>query len=178
MKRLAFILILPLAFACITQKAAVEEASDVSTQPGNGSIEISTNSDEGSSSDAEPVDSYTKPEKPFRTKATLGEIARKTDHYEIVSAEIEGVLLFMTINYSGGCAAHEFEFVGSRAISKSLPPQRSVMLVHDNGEDMCEAWVERKIEIDISELAVKQEKGNEIILNLEGFDEPLKFVFP
>ena len=170
MKRLAFILILPLAFACKTQKAAVEEAAEPATQPGNGS-EITAETEE-------PTDSNTKPEKPYRVKATLGEIAPKTDHYEIVSAEIEGVLLFMTINYSGGCAAHEFEFVGSRAISKSLPPQRSVILLHDNGDDMCEAWVERKIEIDISELAYKQEKGSEIILNLEGYDEPLKFVFP
>jgi hypothetical protein len=178
MKRLAFILILPLAFACKTQKAAVEEAPEASTQPGNGSIEISTNSDEGSSTDEEPVDSNTKPEKPFRTKAVFGEVGGKTDHYNIISAEIEGVLLFITVEYSGGCAHHTFEFVGNRATSKSIPPQRSVMLFHENGGDMCEAMVTRNIEIDISELAMKQEKGNEIILNLEGYNEPLKFVFP
>ena len=178
MKRLAFILILPLAFACKTTENGAEAAAEPTPQPGDGSIEISTGAEEASSEEEGPGDSYTKPEKPYRTKATLGEIARKTDHYEIVSAEIEGVLLFMTINYSGGCAAHEFEFVGSRGISKSLPPQRSVILLHDNGEDMCEGWVTRQIEIDISELALKQEKGSEIILNLEGYDEPLKFVFP
>ena len=178
MKRLAFILILPMAFACKTQKSAVEEASEPATQPGNGSIEISANTEEASSSDEEPGDSNTKPEKPFRTKATLGEIGGKTDHYNILSAEVEGVLLFMTIEYSGGCARHDFQFIGNRGFSKSIPPQRSVMLMHDNGDDMCEAMVKRDIEIDISELAMKQEKGNEIILNLEGYDEPLKFISP
>ncbi len=178
MKRLAFILILPLAFACKTQENAVKESADPTTEPGNGSVEITANSEEETGSDEETGDSYTKPQKPYRTKAKLGEIGRKTDHYNIVSAEIEGALLFMKIEYSGGCAEHNFEFIGSQAISKSLPPQRAVMLMHDNGDDMCEGWVQRDIEIDISELAYKQEKGSEIILNLEGYDEPLKFVFP
>ncbi|PWL27150.1 MAG: hypothetical protein DCO96_12500 [Fluviicola sp. XM-24bin1] len=177
MKRLAFILILPLAFACKTQKNAAEEAAEPTTQPGNGSIEITTNTEEDGTVEA-TEDSNSKPQKPYRTKAKLGEVARKSDYYEIASAKIEGTLLLMTINYSGGCAAHEFEFIGSPGVSKSLPPQRSVILVHDNGEDMCEGWVQREIEIDITEMAYKQERGSEIILNLQGYDEPLKFVFP
>ncbi|GAB5418986.1 MAG: hypothetical protein Crog4KO_00330 [Crocinitomicaceae bacterium] len=178
MKRLALILILPLAFACKTQKdatdASAEDAIEIVEESSgdDGSVTISTNAEEAVD------DSYTKPEKPERIKAILGDVNRKTDYYSIISAEIEGVLLFMTVEYSGGCARHSFEFVGSQAISKSLPPQRAVQLMHDNGDDMCESIVRRDIEIDISELAYQQTAGSEIILNLEGYDKPLKFVFP
>lgn len=178
MKRLAFLFILPLAFACKTQK---DVAETVETPPsGNGSVEITTTTTTTTTTteETEPVDSNTKPQKPERIKAILGDSGRKTDYYTITSAEIEGVLLFMTIEYSGGCGKHGFEFIGSEALSKSLPPQRSVKLMHDNGDDMCESIVSRDIEIDISELAYKQTSGSEIILNLEGYDKPLKFVFP
>ncbi len=167
--------------ACKTQKDAVDASAEETVEiaqegsENDGSVTISTNAE-----DAEEAvdDSYTKPEKPERIKAILGDLNRKTDYYSIISAEIEGVLLFMTVEYSGGCARHSFEFVGSQAISKSLPPQRAVQLMHDNGDDMCESIVRRDIEIDISELAYQQTAGSEIILNLEGYDKPLKFVFP
>jgi len=182
MKRLAFILILPLAFACKTQKEATEmpvkedttvTQSDQSTENnGNdGSVTISTNTEV-------TQDSNTKPQKPERIKATLGNPAQKTDSYTIISAKIEGAFLFMTVEYSGGCARHVFECIGSHAIAKSLPPQRAVRLMHDNGDDSCESLVRRDIEIDISELAYTQTSGSEIILNLDGYDKPLKFVFP
>ncbi|MCR9173498.1 MAG: hypothetical protein NXI10_13435 [bacterium] len=172
MKRFAFILILPLAFACKTQKMTAEETVEEVMNPNDGSIEVSTNAEEAS------TDSNSKPQKPYRVKAKIAELAKKTDYYTIKSVALEGTLLFMTVEYSGGCARHTFEFVGSPAVSKSLPPQRGVMLIHDNGGDQCESIVSRDIEIDISELAYKQESGSEIILNLEGYDEPLKFVYP
>ncbi|XOV67857.1 MAG: hypothetical protein ACFHU9_01535 [Fluviicola sp.] len=178
MKQFALILILPLAFACKTQKETAEETVEDVMNPNSGSIEVTTNSGEEAGTDVSSQDSYSKPEKPYRVKAKIAELAKKTDYYTIISAEVEGTLLFMTVEYSGGCARHTFEFVGSKAVSKSLPPQRGVMLIHDNGGDECESIVRRDIEIDITDLAYKQEKGSEIILNLEGYDEPLKFVYP
>ena len=180
MKRLALILLLPLAFACKTQKDTAEAAIKDTTskeQPSenNGSISISSNTEEAQENTEE---SNTKPEKPFRTKATLGDNRKESDYLKIIDAEIEGVLLFLTVEYSGGCARHNFELIGSKAISKSFPPQRAVKLIHDNGDDICEAVVTRKIEVDISELAYQQTKGSEIILNLDGYDKRLKFIFP
>lgn len=174
MKRLAFLLILPLAFACKTQKDAVAD-----TPSNDGSVVItSTTTTTTTSNSTTSTDSNTKPQKPYRVKAKLGNSGIKTDTYYINSVRIEGNLLLMDIEYSGGCAEHKFEFIGSPAISKSLPPQRHVKLMHDNGDDMCESMVNRSIEIDISELASSQTSGSEIILNLEGHDAPLKYIFP
>lgn len=177
MKRFAFILILPLAFACKTQKNASEEVVETTT-PSEMSSEGQNDPEEASITEEAPQESNTKPQKPYRTKAKLGETNTKTDHYNIISASIEGKLLMMTFEYSGGCAKHDFECIGSKGISKSLPPQRTIKLMHNNGDDMCEAIVRREIEIDISEMAYKQTSGSEIILNLQGYEEPLKFVYP
>jgi len=182
MKYLMLILILPLAISCKTQKnnietpdAPVEIAEEGSE---NDSPATTAGGNEGEAVEDGQNDSYTKPQKPYRVKATFGETGQKTDYYTILKAEIEGTLLIMDIEYSGGCAWHKYEFIGSRAVSKSLPPQRSVQLLHDNGDDQCEAIVKQTIEIDITEMAHRQTSGSEIILNLEGYDEPLKFVYP
>lgn len=176
MKYLMLLLILPLAIACKTPKESVETTPTPTeeapaTQPG-------TSNENNSEETPNPNDSQTKPQKPYRVKAEFGETGQKTDFYTILSAEIEGTLLTMEIEYSGGCGWHKYKFVGNRAISKSLPPQRSVQLLHDNGDDQCEAIVKQTIEIDITEMAHRQTSGREIILNLEGYDEPLKFIYP
>lgn len=170
MKRFALLLILPLAFACKTAKDTVE-IIDTSEQNSTTETVITTNI-------PDPNDSQTKPQRPYRVKATIGDVSQKTDSYSILNAEIEGNLLIMNIEYSGGCAWHKFEFVGNRAVSKSLPPQRSVKLLHDNDDDQCESMVQQTIEVDITELAFAKTAGSEITLNLAGYDEPLKYVFP
>jgi hypothetical protein len=176
MKYILFFAVLPLFIACKTNK----DAGSSSPEADSPIEEVGTVDQNSNTTGAEEAvadenhDSYSKPQKPYRVKATLGDARQKTDYYTITSAEIQGSLLFLEVEYSGGCGLHQFEFVGDRAISKSLPPQRSVKLLHDNGDDQCEALVSQSIEVDITDLA----SGNEIILNLFGYNEPLKFVQP
>ena len=172
MKRLTFLLILPLAFACKTQKDVVEESAQTPTNEQNGSVEITTNA---SSNEAGNTD--TKPQRPYDVKATIGDLTQKSDFYTIKSANIEGNNLLLEIEYSGGCARHDFKFVGSPALSKSLPPQRTVRLIHKDGGDECESIVYRTIRVDISELAVTQTPGSQVILKLEEYPEDLPYMF-
>ena len=170
MKRFALLLLLPLTFAC---KTAQDTMETIDTSEQNSTTETVT-----TTNTPDPNDSQTKPQRPYRVKATIGDASQKTDYYSILNAKIEGNLLILTIEYSGGCAWHKFEFVGNRAVSKSLPPQRSVKLLHDNDDDQCESMVQQTIEVDITNLAYKQTSGSEITLNLAGYDQPLKYVFP
>lgn len=168
MKRFAFLLILPIAFACKTQKNATDESNQPPMDEQNGSVEITTNIDN---------DSDDKPQRPYDVKATVGDLSQKSDFYTINSASIEGNELLLEIEYSGGCARHDFQFVGSPALSKSLPPQRAVRLIHKNGGDQCESIVYQTIRVDISDLAVAQTPGNQVILKLDQYSEDLPYIF-
>ena len=154
----AFIIILTslLVISCATDKNyQIEESSETVT-------EEAANQD--------------KPQRPYRTEARIGKVS-KSDPVEIFSAEINGNTLFLEVSYTGGCGLHEFELIGDPAIMKSNPPKRSVVLTHNANNDSCESLVNQKIEVDITELAVTETSGSEIILLLAGHDSPLKYIY-
>lgn len=99
--------------------------------------------------------------------------------FQILDAEIKGNTLVLAISYEGGCGFHDFQLIGSEAISKSLPPIRSVSLLHTlaSTEEKCKATVNTTLKFDIKKLAYKQEKGSEIYLTLEGWKERLTYVY-
>lgn len=109
--------------------------------------------------------------------ATLGKAESSTNTFKITDAVIDGNKLILNISYSGGCKEHTFSLVGSESISKSLPPLRSIQLVRTGEQDLCKAMIMKKLEFDIKNLAYQQEVGSEIVLNLEGWKEPLRYVF-
>ncbi|NBW58948.1 MAG: hypothetical protein EBR41_00005, partial [Crocinitomicaceae bacterium] len=53
-----------------------------------------------------------------------------TDAFKILDAKIIGNYLHLNISYSGGCEKHSFKIIGDLLLSKSLPPIRSVKLIH------------------------------------------------
>lgn len=96
---------------------------------------------------------------------------------ESASFTIEGIRLVkneltITVNYSGGCEKHEFNLVGRKSIGKSLPPQRSIRLTHKNNDDSCRELVTESLIFNISVFAYGT---SEIILNLEGYNEPIPY---
>lgn len=112
----------------------------------------------------------------YKVKAVIGDYM-ESDPVDILSASIEGNTLNLVVSYSGNCTEHTFEFIGSPVVMKSLPPKRTVKLIHHAASDSCEARVNQKIEIDISDLAYLQETGNEIILLLSGYKGELHFIY-
>jgi hypothetical protein len=157
-----FILALAL-LSCKAQKSVAEEVSKVTIEE---QVAEETNENiEG------------KPQRPYQVTATVGDVSQKTDAYTIENAKIQGNKLFLDISYTGGCAWHKFEFVGSMAVMKSMPPQRAVKLIHDADNDSCESIVKQTIEIDISALADAQIPGREIVLILDGYNERLNYIY-
>jgi hypothetical protein len=111
-------------------------------------------------------------------KAQIGDVTQESAQTTIGAVKLEGNILSLDVEYSGGCKDHSFEFVGSAAIMKSLPAKRAVKLVHDSNDDTCRELVSETIKFDIRALAVTEKSGSEIILLLDGVKEPISYVYP
>ena len=100
-----------------------------------------------------------------------------SESFTIQEASINGNVLRVTVSYIGGCEEHQFELIGNPNIAKSLPPIRSIELVHKSNGDACKEKMEETLLINISNLAHKQEAGSVIKLNLSGWKEQLIYTY-
>jgi hypothetical protein len=100
-----------------------------------------------------------------------------SESFTIQEASINGNVLRVTVSYIGGCEEHQFELIGNPNIAKSLPPIRSIELVHKSNGDACKEKMEETLLINISNLAYKQEAGSVIKLNLSGWKEQLIYTY-
>ena len=102
-----------------------------------------------------------------------------TDPFSLIDAHVDDMnQLHITIEYSGGCKPHEFKILGSRAVLKSMPAQRPVLIVHNANGDECRSLIREEILVDISEFAISQEHDSHIILLLEGQRLSFKYQDP
>ncbi len=108
--------------------------------------------------------------------AKLGSF-KESDAISILNARIEGNKMYLIVEYSGGCKDHSFELIGSYAIAKSIPPQRSIQLYHNSNQDNCRALLTDTIVANIEALAASSNAGSEIILNLDGYGKQLKYIY-
>jgi len=90
----------------------------------------------------------------------------------IENVNIDKDIIEIDINYSGGCAEHEFILIGQEAVMKSLPPQRVIKLFHKPVEDDCRELISQKLRFDISAFKFN---ANEIVLRLENFQGALVY---
>jgi len=100
-----------------------------------------------------------------------------SDAFKILDAKISKNQLLLNVSYSGGCEKHSFKIIGDLLLSKSLPPIRSVKLIHYGNNDACKKLIIENLVIDISNLAYKKEDGSEIYLSLDGWGERITYVF-
>ena len=112
-----------------------------------------------------------------KISAEIGDLETESALIEITDARIIGNTLYLAVAYSGGCKDHEFKLFGASMIAKSLPPIRSMKLIHNNNDDNCRAYLLQKIEVDLRELAYQKEKGSVIYLNLDGWKERLTYTY-
>ena len=108
--------------------------------------------------------------------AVIGDLSVESKNVQILKSKIEGNNLILKVGYSGGCSTHEFEFIGSAMISKSLPPIRSVKLIHRT-DDTCREYIERQLVVDLKELAYKKEAGSQIKLNIGANEGQLVYTY-
>ncbi|MFM7667811.1 MAG: hypothetical protein ACKO7D_06435 [Bacteroidota bacterium] len=109
--------------------------------------------------------------------ATLGDNTQNSSQTTIYDAKLNGNTLVLSIGYTGGCATHTFDLVGSEMISKSLPPIRSINLIHNAKDEACKRAMYDTLFFDITNLAYKKEAGSVIKLNLAGWKEQLVYTY-
>lgn len=109
--------------------------------------------------------------------ATIGEINVPSDPVSISDVRVQGNKLLIDVNYSGGCAEHVFNVVGSPMIAKSLPPIRAIQLVHNANGDQCKMMEMKTLEVDVKALAYQQESGSKIFLTLDGWKERIEYTY-
>ncbi|MBK9192927.1 MAG: hypothetical protein IPM77_16305 [Crocinitomicaceae bacterium] len=97
---------------------------------------------------------------------------RNNADFSITAVSVEGNVMSIDVEYSGGCQEHEFKLLGMKAIQKSMPPKRGIFLYHNSNGDNCRSIVEEKLKFDISVLAYE---GGEIILNLDTWANPISY---
>lgn len=101
-----------------------------------------------------------------------------SDAIKVEDVKINGDKLEIKVSYGGGCENHSFELIGSPNISKSLPPIRSIQLIHRANKDVCKALIIKELTFDISAFAYKKESGSTIYLQLDGWDQKLLYTYP
>lgn len=116
---------------------------------------------------------YSKPPK----HAVLGDNTQNSSPTTIYDAKLNGNILILSIGYTGGCATHTFDLVGSEMISKSLPPIRSINLIHKANNEECKRAMYDTLYFDITNLAYKKEAGSVIKLNLADWKEQIVYTY-
>ena len=72
--------------------------------------------------------------------------------YTVDSLRINGDILSIFINYSGGCSEHSFDLYSNGMYAKSLPPQLSLCLRHTNNDDACRELISQELKFNIIKL--------------------------
>ncbi len=151
MKTILIVCISIVAFGCKSTKNAVE-----SDQSSKGTIQNNEN---------------------VMITASIGRVDQASDPLSISDVRVKGNKLLIDVTYGGGCEEHQFQVIGSPMISKSLPPIRSIQLVHAANGDKCKMNVIKTLEVDLKELAYKQEAGSKIYLTLGGWNQQIEYVY-
>jgi len=109
----------------------------------------------------------------------IGDLNTESAAVDILSAEMKGTTIQLVVSYSGGCAEHRFRLIGSPILTKSLPPQRVVKLIHTNNDDQCKKMITDTLLFDVTPFANNASKDKTVVLNLDGVVtlKPLLLVF-
>lgn len=76
------------------------------------------------------------------------------DGYELDTAYIKGHELWIEVGYSGGCDEHAFMVAWPEAITMIYPPDFGITLHHNANGDLCEAYIQEILKIDLTHTPV------------------------
>jgi hypothetical protein len=91
------------------------------------------------------------------------------DPFNLDTFYIFGNYFYASLSYSGGCEEHCFNLGWNEMIMESYPPQTVLDLFHDSKNDMCRAFINDSIKINISDFKKKLSNSNirEILLRVK-----------
>lgn len=116
-------------------------------------------------------------QKPQKLVAKIGDLSEGiSEGIKISEVVVDGNNIELQMSYSG-CQRPVFDLIGSPMIAKSLPPLRSIRLVHNGENGECEELISERLIFDISALTYQEQDGSEIYLQLEGWKEKIKYTY-
>ena len=85
------------------------------------------------------------------------------------------------ISYGGGCEEHEFQLI-STSFMESYPVQVNILLSHEDNDDPCDMWITETLIFKILPLEESWQqsynsKSGTIIMNIQGWSEPINYEF-
>lgn len=98
----------------------------------------------GGDTDTQPVKLLFGDETKFDTLAA--------DPATITDANVDGRILRLGVEFTGGCAEHRFDLYATGPIIETLPLQASVLLVHDGRGDTCNETVSKTLRFRLTPL--------------------------
>ena len=96
--------------------------------------------------------------------------------YNISKANLNGDILSIIVEYSGGCKQHRWALIGSKSFIKSLPPKKGLFLEHNSQNDVCRKLITDTLLFDASTAKYPgKEKNYNVIFILNGYKENLVY---
>ena len=83
----------------------------------------------------------------------------KKDDFSVDTMRIKGDILEIDVTYSG-CGVHEWTLFGNRFYRKSLPPQLSLFLWHDQHGDQCKKRFKQTLYFNIKKTRYPDKEEN------------------
>ena len=90
-----------------------------------------------------------------------------------------GDIISFNISYGGGCEEHLFKLI-STSFMESYPVQVNIVLSHEDNDDPCDMWITEIFNFNLTPLKesyfdLYNEKSGTIIMNVEGWNEPIEY---
>ena len=90
---------------------------------------------------------------------------RETDAFMINEVSLDGVILTVVVQYSGGCKDHEFKLISNQRYMKSMPPQLPLYLEHESNDDNCRALIIQTLKFDVSKAKYSGSPSCRLLVN-------------
>ncbi len=88
------------------------------------------------------------------------------DYLKVNSVSLDKNLLSFSLSYSGGCSEHLINVFAYTSFAKSIPPQINLQISHNANNDLCEAYITRKMQFDLSVIKNFLIGYNNVYLNI------------
>lgn len=90
---------------------------------------------------------------------------KETDALTVNEVSLDGEILTVIVQYSGGCKDHEFNLISNQRYMKSMPPQLPLYLEHEANDDNCRALIIQTLKFDVSKAKFSGSPSCRLLIN-------------
>lgn len=128
-------------------------------------------------------DSPAKPTKGGIKVVADKKIPKKSAPFEIGKPRFKGDTLLLDVEYGGGCQDHVFTLYWDDRFKENVPLSASLVLIHNDNRDECEAWLSETLEFDLTLIKKSFLAGyptnvdREVMLKITGLKDEISYKF-